>query len=358
MSRDDPLTTPRSDVVQLWGELWADDSAPTLAAFLTRWPRVTTAQLVQLVAIDQAERWRRGEHLFAEDYLRRHAALREDVEARLDVIYGEFLLRQQEGEAPRSGDFERRFPHLADRLRRLLTLDEMFADEPAQPGQQARWIGPYRVIRRHAGGDTRVYRVVHPTSGQDVLLHQARKAVSASEGDALRAEGHALAKLDHPTPGRVYDLDVHEGRPYLVAEYVRGRSLEQVIGDRSLSPRACAALVAQLARAVAAVHAVGQVHLRIRPSAVRLDDTGQPRLLELGVARLLGVRGGREQDVRGLRDVLGALLVERSPRRLRAIQRAADGVEALAAALEAYGRWGGFWWVGSLFASGRRAQRS
>ena len=57
-----------------------------------------------------------------------------------------------------------------------------------------------------------------------------------------------LAELDHPHLARVHDLDFHDGHPFLVMEYVRGRTLQQHAKEQRPTPRQAAALVAQLRR--------------------------------------------------------------------------------------------------------------
>ena len=58
-----------------------------------------------------------------------------------------------------------------------------------------------------------------------------------------------MAELEHPHLVRVYDLDFLGDRPYLVMEYIRGRNLEQYAGEKPLSSRQAAALVAKVAGA-------------------------------------------------------------------------------------------------------------
>jgi hypothetical protein len=84
---------------------------------------------------------------------------------------------------------------------------------------------------------------------------------------------------------RVYDLDIHEGRPFVVMEFVRGRNLQQVVSQSLPSRRQAAAWVAVMARAVAYVHRCGVVHHDIKPKNILIDESGVPRLIDFGVAR-------------------------------------------------------------------------
>src|SRR5579871_846052 len=122
-------------------------------------------------------------------------------------------------------------------------------------------IGKYLVTAvLGAGAQAVVYRAVHPGLSKEVVIKLGRIPLLGTERDALSAEGKLLAELDHPNLARVFDSDLHEGRPFLVMEYVRGCNLEQLAKPRRLTPRESATLVARLARALAAAHRRGIIH--------------------------------------------------------------------------------------------------
>ncbi len=99
-------------------------------------------------------------------------------------------------------------------------------------------------------------------------------------------EGKILAELDHPNLVRVYDSDFHDDRPYIVMEYVRGQTLEQVASGGGLKPRQAAALLAKVAAAADYAHRKGIVHRDIKPKNILVDEAGEPRLIDFGMARL------------------------------------------------------------------------
>ncbi len=136
------------------------------------------------------------------------------------------------------------------------------------------------------GGQGLVYLAVHPTLGKQVVLKLCR--ASRKEGDSaqrrLVEEGKLLVKMEHPNLARVYDLDVHEGQPFLVLEYVPGCSLEQQARQQRYTPRQAAVVVARVARALAVAHGLGILHLDVKPANIVLDDRGEPRLIDFGMA--------------------------------------------------------------------------
>jgi predicted Ser/Thr protein kinase len=150
-------------------------------------------------------------------------------------------------------------------------------------------IGKYPVVATlGSGSQGMVYRAVHPALGQDVVIKLARSPMrwDPAGRDGLAAEGRLLAGLDHPGLVRVVDLDFHEDRPFLVMEYVAGRTLGQYAEQHRITPRRAAAIVACAARAAAAAHRRGVVHQDIKPANILIDGAERPRLIDFGMARL------------------------------------------------------------------------
>jgi serine/threonine protein kinase len=240
-----------------------------------------------------------------EAYLQQYPTLNADADALLDFIYAEFVLRQELGEEPSAEEYVRRFPHQATQLQRLFLVDRALLVEansaagayswntlapPAPPAPALpAFIGKYRVVSAlDAGGQALVYRAVHPTLGKDVVIKLSRILSDdpQADRDGLRAEGRILAELDHPHLARVYDLDWHEGRVFLVMEYLRGRTLEQYAQQEKPAPSQAALLTAQVARALALAHQRGILHRDVKPKNILIDETGQPRLLDFGLAQV------------------------------------------------------------------------
>jgi predicted Ser/Thr protein kinase len=146
-------------------------------------------------------------------------------------------------------------------------------------------LGRYRVVSRLGhGGQGEVYRAVHPSLHRDVVIKLARRGLPEEECRKLLAEGEILAQLDDPGLVRVLDSDVQDGRPFVVFEYVRGRSLADIVRDERLSPRRAVALVAEIAATLERIHHKGIRHYDLKPANVLIDESGKPRLLDFGLA--------------------------------------------------------------------------
>ena len=144
--------------------------------------------------------------------------------------------------------------------------------------------GKYRVVGLLGrGGQGLVYRAVHLKLQQDVAIKLACKPLGR---DLVEDEGRLLANLKHPNLVQVHDLGLHEGRPYLVMEFVPSRTLEQLAEEQRLKPRRAAELAAVVARAVDYLHGRGVVHQDLKPGNILVGEDGRPRLIDFGMARL------------------------------------------------------------------------
>jgi predicted Ser/Thr protein kinase len=268
-------------------------------------------QRVLEVRLAMQTAWSRGDRRTVEHFLEDDPELCGNADAALDCIYGEYVLREELGERPDPEEYCRRFPHFAEALRRLFAVDQALVGDgsqstdprdratlpsatdplpvpsrPMSPGVPAS-IGKYRVVSAlDAGGQGLVFRAVHPTLGQDVVVKLARHPVEPGQKQhSLLDEGRLLAGLDHPHLARVYDLDFHDDRPFLVMEFIRGRTLEQFATEQRPTPARAAALVAQAARALAVAHQRGVTHRDLKPQNILVDEGGRARVIDFGLAQ-------------------------------------------------------------------------
>src|SRR5262249_57323513 len=96
-----------------------------------------------------------------------------------------------------------------------------------EPPPRPESIGRYRIVGElDSGGQASVYRAVHPTLPRDLAIKIAHEPCSIDRS-LLRGAAAILCELDHPNLVRAYDLDIHEARPFVAMEFVRGRTPQQ-----------------------------------------------------------------------------------------------------------------------------------
>jgi tRNA A-37 threonylcarbamoyl transferase component Bud32 len=149
-------------------------------------------------------------------------------------------------------------------------------------------IGKYFIAGLLDEGETAsTYRALLPTLNKELVIKLGRQAAApdAARHRVLLEEGKRLAQIEHPNLVRVFDLDFHKDRPYLVMEHVRGTSLKHWAPEAQPTPVQAAALVARLARGLAEVHRRGLVHQEVHPGNILVGEDGEPRLA-FGLASL------------------------------------------------------------------------
>ena len=195
---------------------------------------------------------------------------------------------------------------LRSRLEHLLALDasdsdfvadvagwrDQFADTSANEAIPAR-VGAWNIVRElGAGGMGRVFLAERADGEyeQKVALKVIRGEFTTDAAIArFLAERRILARLDHPGIASLVDGGVDEhGRPWFAMQYVDGVALPDYCTQHGLGLEARLKLMIGVCEAVAYAHRQLVVHCDLKPSNVLVDTNGQPRLLDFGIARLMG----------------------------------------------------------------------
>jgi len=293
------------------------------------------------VRADQRRRWRQGDRLLLELYLKDFPKLRADANGLLELIDGEINLRLEGGARPKEVEYQSRFPQLRDALQRRFALYEALAGSLLPPGSseppapveapdpcpslpladqitvraddtensfQAHRDTPtvpgyviLDIIGR--GGMGVVYKARQVSLNRIVALKMILSGASAGgeERARFRTEVAAMARLRHPNVVQIYEVgELPDGRPYFAMEFVEGTSLRQRLRGKPLPNRMAAELIEKLARAMHVVHDQGIVHRDLKPGNILLEAApepgaglGIPRITDFGVAKQLDVEDGQ-----------------------------------------------------------------
>jgi eukaryotic-like serine/threonine-protein kinase len=160
-------------------------------------------------------------------------------------------------------------------------------------------IGDYRVLRElGAGGMGTVLLAERADAQYDVRVAiKLMRGFPTSEGmRRLKQERQILATLDHPNVARLLDGgETAQGQPYLVMEYVEGDILTVFLRDKNLSQPARLALFDKILNAVEHAHQRLVIHRDIKPSNVLVSTSGEPKLLDFGIAKLVEMGDSQRQ---------------------------------------------------------------
>jgi WD40 repeat protein len=264
----------------------------------------TESQLRRCCA-ELERRLRGGETARAEHFFAAHPDLTTDAETALDLIYREYLVRCELGAAPPADEYYRRFPQWREPLCHQFQVHKLLADTPAanngeeQPTPWPAHTPPprpwknnpqdFEVLDEIARGSMGVvYRAWQKKVRRVVALKVIlSRSLSAPEDLArFRQEGEALGRLVHPNIVQIFRIDEWEHCPFLVMEYVEGRTLSNLWMETPPTPSDLAGIVCSVANAVQFAHDRGVVHRDLRSGNVLLTREGAPKIIDFGLAKL------------------------------------------------------------------------
>src|SRR5688500_1616672 len=143
-----------------------------------------------------------------------------------------------------------------------------------------------------AGGMGEVYLARDPKINRDVAI-KVLPAAFSSDAERLRRfeqEVQATGKLNHPNILGVYDVETHDGAPYVVYELLEGETLRHRLRGGALPSRKAVDYGLQVANGLIAAHEKGIVHRDLKPENIFITQDNRVKILDFGLAKLTEAR--------------------------------------------------------------------
>ncbi|HEX8071422.1 MAG TPA: protein kinase [Pyrinomonadaceae bacterium] len=158
----------------------------------------------------------------------------------------------------------------------------------------------YRILGKiGAGAQGTVYKALDEKLRRTVVVKVLPPELTARADSFKRFEREArlASALDHPNICMIFDLNEADGVHFIVMQYVDGQNVRQLVNGRPLELRGALSVALQVADALTAAHERGIIHRDIKAGNVMVTKTGQVKVLDFGLAKLLDAAPGHADIV-------------------------------------------------------------
>jgi serine/threonine-protein kinase len=161
-------------------------------------------------------------------------------------------------------------------------------------------LGNYKILEKiGAGGQGTVYKAVDSKLGRTVVIKVLPEELVAKEANRKRFEREArlASSLDHPNICTIFDLNEIDGVHFIAMQYIQGRNVRQLVNGKPLQLESALSIAIQVADALAVAHAQGIIHRDVKAGNVMVNNKGQVKVLDFGLAKLLDDEAARTSGI-------------------------------------------------------------
>lgn len=237
------------------------------------------------------QRMERGEPVDADEILLKHphiaSELGEFIECHSQFIATAEKVRGQLSDLETINSTDSTGYGREDSLAATLTRSATQGTDSTQ-SNLPRIFGDYEIIEEiDRGGMGIVFKARHLFIDRIVALKVIRSGEFADELEVqrFRSEAEAAAALAHPGIVPIYDVGTCNDLAYYTMPYIEGQSLEEVVANNPMDAREAMRIANKLCSAVDFAHSHGVYHRDLKPANVLLDASGQPIIIDFGLAK-------------------------------------------------------------------------
>lgn len=159
----------------------------------------------------------------------------------------------------------------------------------------------------YRGGQGIIYRGVQRVTSREVAIKMllAGPFASVTAKRRFMREIEVVARLNHPNLVAIFDAGMVEGCQYCIMDFINGRPLIAHIREKRLTLERVLKLFAEIATAISYAHKQGVVHRDLKPSNIFVDQNGEPKILDFGLAKESG--GSEDTLLSQTGQILGTL---------------------------------------------------